>query len=240
MTDSYLQSQNITNPTHELFRAIHACNPDGVRKSMEDGANPNSTCQSDESPLMACVKKGQVASIRILLNEGADINQVNSKGDTFLHLVARELYARENLIPMALKAGVDPNHQNELGETPLVVAVKRYNIGVIDKLHHHTDITLTDVEGNSIWHHAIRTEDLNFIEKIFTMSYLTVPQNRMTREEFLVFLTQPNKKGFTPLQIAQAMENSEIHLVVEELIGYVEKQDTRQLRTLRMTYESRF
>lgn len=223
---------SINTPIGEFSSGLHTAirmkRCDIMEAYLQMGADPNFTPSGRESPLMACVKENLVEMIQILLAAGADINGVNSKGNTFLHSAAHELYSRANLIPIALQAGANPNLQNNDGATPLMVAVRRYNSAFIKTIIHHTDMRITDYNGNHIIHQVVKVQDINFIEFVFTESMGAISQNpnpekyEMSLKEWRLFLNQANHQGYTPLQIAQSFENMEIREIVEQFLNFAQ------------------
>lgn len=69
-----------------LFDAIRSGDVSVFVAAMADGANPNATSrQGAESALMAAVEHDQVEILRLLLQQGADVNYATVTGWTALH-----------------------------------------------------------------------------------------------------------------------------------------------------------
>jgi ankyrin repeat protein len=54
---------------------------------------------------------------------GARVDEPNKKGDTALHVAARE--ERVEVVPLLLKLGANPGAKNAKGQTPLGVVPKK-------------------------------------------------------------------------------------------------------------------
>ncbi len=83
--------------------------------------------------------------LKLLIEEGANVNDKNEDGDTPLHLVPTRTYGEE-FVKLLLDAGADVNAKNKYGDTPLGDA--RYSGEEIRKLLRDakTDINITDNE----------------------------------------------------------------------------------------------
>jgi ankyrin repeat protein len=55
-----------------LFAAMAAGDPNAVRQSLHEGADPNQRNGSGQTPLMAAARRGNEAIVRLLLAAGAD------------------------------------------------------------------------------------------------------------------------------------------------------------------------
>ena len=76
--------------------------------------------------------KGQLEMVRLLLNQGVDINHRNEHGNTPLHHAAEE--GNEALIHLLLEQGADVHAVNNSGETVLWKAAHNHKMALIPLL----------------------------------------------------------------------------------------------------------
>jgi hypothetical protein len=109
-----------------------------VRRLIEAGADPNAAKNHRASrPLHYAADgcpggpiwdaKNQVATIRVLLDHGADLHAQDKNGATALHRSVRTRCAEA--VRCLLKAGSDPTTQNKPGSTPFHLAVQNTGRG---------------------------------------------------------------------------------------------------------------
>jgi uncharacterized protein len=107
-----------------------------MRLLLELGANPLLPNLNNTTPLMAAAGLGTtepleeageeneaLEAVTMLLDLGADINAVNSEGDTAMHGAAYNIYPR--VVELLAKRGADPQiwgKPNKFGRTPLFIA----------------------------------------------------------------------------------------------------------------------
>ena len=118
------------------------------------------TGKNDEktNPLHAAVEKRYSAVVASLLERKADINIVNSLGQTPLHVAVQ----REdgNMVALLLKNGADTQIVNGLGHIPLQVAINsRCKLTVCLLLEHNRDISFRDRIGRTPLHWAVERGD---------------------------------------------------------------------------------
>jgi hypothetical protein len=70
------------------------------------------------TPLMGAIFKDSIGIVRILLNNGADIEKKNEYGFTPINTAA-ETHGNAEIISLLLKNGADPNEPNIFGNTPI-------------------------------------------------------------------------------------------------------------------------
>lgn len=111
---------------HEAFLSGSKANCDIVKLLLERGANNCNELNSDQSkPFHLALKNGSLGMVKLLLNHGADVTKVDSKGLTSLHLAARNL--QTDVIEFILEYGLDTESRSKYGDTALRYAAQSAN-----------------------------------------------------------------------------------------------------------------
>jgi len=135
-------------------RALFGTNVGAARARLNAGANVNARDPRGRSPLMAAVVNGRRAMVDLLIQHGANVNAVGSRGgDTPLILAASE---GETIIGRALiRAGARVNYQNNDGDTALIVASAGGEIGMVEELvRAGANVNLRENYGHTALYHA--------------------------------------------------------------------------------------
>lgn len=82
--------------------------------------------------LLEASSKGSEVFVKNMLNCGANVNFVDRKGLTALHIAV--FFEHLNIVTELLKYGADVNIQNKYGHTPLFIAVEKNNFHIASKL----------------------------------------------------------------------------------------------------------
>ncbi|KAM3500427.1 hypothetical protein MY10362_006406 [Beauveria mimosiformis] len=91
-----------------------------VRFFLECGANINTGCEPDSTPLHCAAQFGQVNTVEFLLRSGANPNKSNRDGETPLHAAAISWDGRA--IQALIHAGASVGADNDMGMTALHLA----------------------------------------------------------------------------------------------------------------------
>jgi len=118
---------NATIASLKNFRAIHGesilhfCAIENdcalVKASHKCGIDINSTNKFSRSALMESSILGYSGMVKLLVELGANISQVDREGNTALHLAYINKAPKE-IINLLLDLGADPQQTNEYGEIP--------------------------------------------------------------------------------------------------------------------------
>ncbi len=104
-----------------LVASIRSDHAHVAKYLIERGADVNTNTPS--TPLYFAAAKQQEASVTLLLEKGADINQQDRAGDTPLHGAVRGGSA--SIVSILIEAGAQVNVANKSGYTPLNLAAKQ-------------------------------------------------------------------------------------------------------------------
>jgi len=126
---------------------------------VKHGANVNNQAADGWTPLITAVSKNNVAMARALINAGAKLDLAEDDGWSPLHFVfnGRKSQPSDTSEMLAYLTGVgaDINRKNNLGETPLILAVDNNRFDEIElMLSHKPDIEIADSKGWTPLHHA--------------------------------------------------------------------------------------
>jgi len=78
--------------------------------------------EQKESVLHAAVRSGSTELVKVILDAGAAVNDVESLDETALHVAAED--DRVEIVRVLLAAGADPNAKRIFDETPIDVATR--------------------------------------------------------------------------------------------------------------------
>ncbi|MDX1295785.1 MAG: ankyrin repeat domain-containing protein [Sulfurimonadaceae bacterium] len=145
------------------------------------------------------VKKLDAKKTEKLLKEGADINALDAKGETVMHIAAR--YGRLSMIRLLLEYNPDLYIENKRGYTPLGIVISRNyvkSMHLILKAQQKQEYRLDMLPI----HKAVANNEINRLLIL-------------VRDGFDV--DAPNSKGITPLHLAAKLGNAPM---VDLLIHY--------------------
>lgn len=110
---------------------------------------------------------------RMLIEEGAIVDQINDKGETPLHNAAQ--FGRVDCVRLLIERKANVNQPDNKGETPLDKAVSRWHIPVVKFLLDIEDVQKAAYVGrtlarndNSLLCHTARQGDLEFVNRLLT------------------------------------------------------------------------
>lgn len=88
-----------------------------VKLAHNCGVNVDCVNKYSRTALMESASLGYVDMVKLLIELGADISQIDTEGNTPLHLAYINKVPKE-VIDMLLELGSDPNQTNNYGEIP--------------------------------------------------------------------------------------------------------------------------
>lgn len=115
---------------------------DIIRSLVQAGAKPNRTNRFEMvgpppnlyfyTPLTLAIAKNKLGAAKVLLENGADVNQFDGNGETPL-LVAVN-FDNAEAVELLLKFGANPSTKNRVGDSPIDRAVDKKNTALLDLL----------------------------------------------------------------------------------------------------------
>src|SRR5262249_59273446 len=114
---------------------IHAVAGSGdaeaLRRLLDSGVEVDFRDQTKATPLMIASAAGKLASVKVLVERGADVDAADRDGETALHFVARHHYPE--VLAALLAAGASANLVDaRYGNTPLHLAVSNAMPGLTE------------------------------------------------------------------------------------------------------------
>jgi len=139
-----------------LLRAVARGAAEIAKFLLDHDADIEASYPGGNTPLMAAVEAGHKEMIEMLLSRKADINARSENGYT---AVIRAAMNNLQAMGILLKAGADINAQDSLGQTPLMLAIENplsEPDDVSTVLSAGPDLEITDEEGNTALHYAVK------------------------------------------------------------------------------------
>jgi uncharacterized protein len=260
-----------TFPEFERARPASPGSPssaEGPRLAGDETTGAGSPAERDSAhgggltPLVFAAREGDIESVRILLDAGADVNQTTEYGWTALLTATQNRYYQ--LGKLLLDHGADPNIANKGGWTPLYIATDNRNIEGGDYPTRKPDMDHLDYIKLLFAHGAdpnVRMSSSTETRTIFTHQWLyeegATPFLRAAQSGDLTLMkllleqgadpALTTDDGVTPLMVAAGIgwvegvtfewSPEETHEVVELLLDLgadVNAQDTLDHRTALM------
>ncbi len=123
--------------------------------------SPNKLDSKGIAPLHYAAQRGDLETMQTLLNSGADINIRDAGGNNIVHYLVKGGVTNEFINAFVDAKGADLNALNNMGQTPLMLAVKegRYNYCIKDcKVVFQNDVNARDVEGKTALHYLVNND----------------------------------------------------------------------------------
>ncbi|XP_072769349.1 arf-GAP with coiled-coil, ANK repeat and PH domain-containing protein 1 isoform X2 [Nerophis lumbriciformis] len=122
------------HPGALLYRSAALQNFPVMADALAHGANVNWVNAAEESrtPLIAAVSANALAACEFLLQNGADVNQVDGNGRGPLHHAT--VLGHTGLVCLFLKRGADYNARDDNQEDPITIAVDTANADIVTLL----------------------------------------------------------------------------------------------------------
>lgn len=106
--------------------------------------------------LMRAARKGQIATVRALLDGGTDVNAKDEFGQTALMTAVANNHVE--VVQLLLNRGAEVNARNNNGETPLILAAREGNLLTVQGLlNKGADVKAADVAGDTPLMYAARS-----------------------------------------------------------------------------------
>lgn len=113
--------------------------------------------------LHSAVRGNNTDIAEFLIDNGADVNGVNWKKDTPLHICSKI-----NTVQLLIKKGANINARNESGETPLYEAICHNRVEIAEVLiDNGADVNAKNSQGGTPLHEAVQHSNPNVIEFLF-------------------------------------------------------------------------
>jgi hypothetical protein len=114
--DIKVDQPNVNNETPLMMASLRGMAV-WAQRLIDRGASVN---RPGWSPILYVASGGDVATLRVLLKAGADIQAVNPSGSTPLIMAAR--FGSEDVALALVAAGADPRHRNPAGQDAVAAA----------------------------------------------------------------------------------------------------------------------
>ena len=120
-----------------LFRTIDVNGFDNAKLLIKFGADPNiKESSQDWAPLQCASYYGNLQMVKLLIENGAEINVTGKYNQTPLHWSMRAITwnNQKEIVKYLLQKGINVNHEDSDGNTALLMAEKRSSEGVVELL----------------------------------------------------------------------------------------------------------
>ncbi len=123
------------------------------------------TIRKDPNPVLSAASAGDIDTLRMLINSGADLNLQGDGGLTALMMVA--YLGHNDIIQMLITAGANLNLQEDNGNTALMMAITAGHNDIVQMLiDAGADLNLQDINGSTALMYAKYYGHMNVVETL--------------------------------------------------------------------------
>lgn len=173
---------------------------DFVRDLLDRGVDVNS--EFGGTPLMEAAYYGNLDTLKLLLERGANVKAVDKDGETVLHFAARGLGSQVEIVEILLGSGANVNAQDHDGRTPLLDGLQNPEVTRL-LLTQDVDVKLRTKDGLTVLH-AAAGQNIPWLIKPLIDRGAEVNARNDRGETPLMFATGATDSVDKP-QIAQAL-----------------------------------
>uniref|UniRef100_A0A3Q3H192 Arf-GAP with coiled-coil, ANK repeat and PH domain-containing protein n=1 Tax=Labrus bergylta TaxID=56723 RepID=A0A3Q3H192_9LABR len=132
--DEEEEDLSVLHPGALLYRSAALQNFPVMADALAHGANVNwvNTAEESSTPLIQAVSANALAACEFLLQNGANVNQVDSNGRGPLHHAT--ILGHTGLVCLFLKRGADYNARDKNQKDPITIAVDNANADIVTLL----------------------------------------------------------------------------------------------------------
>ena len=110
----------------DIWRAASTGDIEGVKRYISEKKDLNvNDPMFGSTPLISASVFGQTQVVRLLIDNGARLNETNKKGSTALHSAA--FLGRSEIVRLLLEGGEDKDAKNNNNQTPLEIVEQEWN-----------------------------------------------------------------------------------------------------------------
>ena len=154
-----LQSMTPQELTEALMVSVSSNDLEKTKQILALGTDPNTMENATSAtPLFTAIANNNPQMVQMLLDHGADVNQVNEKGSYPMHEVASgngfagdSKYRANEMIQSLIEHGADVNQKNAKGQTPIMLACKAGRTEtLIFLLNKNAKTSIQDEKGRTV------------------------------------------------------------------------------------------
>jgi ankyrin repeat protein len=137
----------------------------------------------DEPAIIKEINFGDILMVRYLINK-QNINDIDEEGDSLLHIAIDadiSIEVKNSIVEILLTSGINPNKQNNKGQTAIMFSVMAKNDKILDKiLEYKPDVNIKDENGDTALFFAVREKSISMLEKMIKFANVNI-QNKKGR-----------------------------------------------------------
>ncbi len=150
---------------------------DIIKLLVENGIDINMANDRGNTPVMLIAKIDNIEILQYLIDNGAKLDDLDEYGKNLLHLQCESLKPNLEIVKLLLSLGIDKNHQDNKGITPLMLSFRgkdystylvKHNEITFHIIDSGCDLNLSENNGYTILHLVVRKGNKELLEKLLT------------------------------------------------------------------------
>ncbi|KAK5644313.1 hypothetical protein RI129_005613 [Pyrocoelia pectoralis] len=143
-----------------LHSAVTGGAEDLVKSLLKHGANANAANNDNETPITRAQRSGHLSIVTLLLTN-------TSTDDNYIPVFSSVRNGEFHALKKHINDGFDINKQDGDGNTPLLLALKNRQVGIVDYLlSKEVDVTIPNNRGVTCLHHAVELGDAKIVREL--------------------------------------------------------------------------